>query len=105
MRDKKSSNGLTALAVAGNHVVLLGWDMTAADIRAHEVLGFAVERHRHSDGEKIWMRGQKTFASIDTNPEPGVPVSSYDFPFQTFQWSDYTVSPNEKYTYRIVARA
>src|SRR5262245_1526303 len=84
MRAKDTVDGLRAMAVAGNHVVLLGWDMAAEDIRAQQVLGFAIERHRHSDGEKIWMMGQKTFASIDTNPEPGVPVSSYDFPFQSF---------------------
>jgi hypothetical protein len=36
-------------------------------------------------------------ASVDTNPEPGVPVSSYDFPFQSFQWSDYRASPTRRY--------
>src|SRR5262245_20326641 len=84
MRAKGNKDGLTAMAVAGNHVVLLGWDMSAADIRANQVLGFAVERLRHSDGEKIWIKGLKTFASIDPNPQPGVPVSTYDFPIQSF---------------------
>ena len=34
MRDTASSDGLTALAVAGTNVVMLGWDMPAAQIQA-----------------------------------------------------------------------
>ena len=104
MRDTASSDGLTALAVAGTNVVMLGWDMPAAQIRADGVLGFAIGRQRASDLEVRWMRGMKTFASVDPNPAPGVLVSSFDHPFQTFQWADYSVSPGETYTYTIVAR-
>src|SRR5919106_5037847 len=104
MRAKQRQDGLAALAVAGNHVVLIGWDMPEADIRAQGILGFSLQRQRHSDGEVIWMPGMKTFASVEPDPDPGVPVSSFRHPLQTFQWSDYTVSPNQTYTYRVVAR-
>ena len=104
MRATDSRNGLTALAVAGNHVVLVGWDMAEDDIRDLGVLGFSLQRRRHSDDETIWMSGMKTFESVEPDPEPGVPVSSFRHPLQTFQWSDYSVSPDETYTYRLVAR-
>ncbi len=104
MRAQDQQDGLTALAVAGTHVVLIGWDMAAADIRARRVLGFAIQRHRLADGEVIWLSGMKTFATADPDPDPGVPVSSFRHPLQTFQWSDYSVSPNQTYSYRLVAR-
>jgi phosphatidylserine/phosphatidylglycerophosphate/cardiolipin synthase-like enzyme len=104
MRDTATSDGLTALAVAGTNVVMLGWDMPAAQIRAQDVLGFAIGRQRASDHEVRWMQGMKTFASVEPNPAPGVPVSSFLHPFQTFQWADYSVSPGKTYTYTIVAK-
>lgn len=104
MRQSASSEGLTALAVAGTNVVLLGWDMSADDIRDRNVLGFAVGRRRDSDGEMRWMRGMKTFQSVLPNPAPGVTVKTLDHPVQAFQWADYSVSPNETYTYEILAR-
>jgi phosphatidylserine/phosphatidylglycerophosphate/cardiolipin synthase-like enzyme len=104
MRVKKEKDGLTAMAVAGTNVVLIGWDMSAKDIRAKRVLGFAVQRIRHSDDERMWLPGMKTFQSVDPDPDPGVPVSSRQHPLQTFQWSDYAVKPREDYTYRVVAR-
>jgi phosphatidylserine/phosphatidylglycerophosphate/cardiolipin synthase-like enzyme len=104
MRVKDTQGGLTAMSVAGNHVVLLGWDMPEADVRALGILGFSISRLREEDGELIWMPGMKTFESVDPVPDPGVQVSSFRHPFQTFQWADYTVSPGKTYTYRIVAR-
>jgi phosphatidylserine/phosphatidylglycerophosphate/cardiolipin synthase-like enzyme len=103
MRASNKKGAVKALAVAGTRVVVLGWDMSAADITSRGVLGFGVERTRKRDGEVIWMRGMKTFASVLPDPGEGVLVSSRDHPFQTFQWSDYSVSPEESYTYRIVA--
>jgi hypothetical protein len=61
MRTGDARDGPTAMAVAGNHVVTLGWDMEEADIRERKVLGFAIPRLRHSDGEAIWLSGLKTF--------------------------------------------
>jgi phosphatidylserine/phosphatidylglycerophosphate/cardiolipin synthase-like enzyme len=104
MRALANNQGLQALAVAGSYVVLIGWDMPEADIRNQNVLGFAVQRRRHVDGEVIWLSGMKTFASVEADPEPGIPVSTFFHPLQSFQWSDYTVAPNQTYTYRVVAR-
>lgn len=103
MRTTDTQNGLTALATAGSYVVLLGWDMDEAAIRAEDILGFAVERTRHADGEVIWLSGMKTFESVEPHPAPGVPVSSFEHPFQSFQWADHSVSPDVDYTYRMVA--
>ena len=71
MRDNDSNGGLTGLAVAGSYVVLLGWDMAENDIKANSVLGFGIERRRHSDGEVIWLTGLKTFQSVDPVPDLG----------------------------------
>jgi phosphatidylserine/phosphatidylglycerophosphate/cardiolipin synthase-like enzyme len=103
MRVADTNDGLTALAIAGNHVVLLGWDLDEAAIKSRGVLGFAIQRTRLSDGEVIWLPGMKTFKSVKPYPEPGVPVSSFRHPIQSFQWADYSVSPGESYTYRVVA--
>lgn len=50
MRKKGSRNGVTALAVAGTNVVVLGWDMSEEDIRTRGILGFAIQRTRHVIG-------------------------------------------------------
>ncbi|WP_353815952.1 phospholipase D-like domain-containing protein [Agromyces sp. SYSU T00266] len=103
MRTSDSRDGLTARAIAGNHVVLLAFSMERADIEALQVLGFAIRRSRHSDGDVRWMTGMKTFASVEPDPPPGVGRSSRRHPFQTFQWADYSVEANARYTYRVVA--
>jgi len=103
MRQKQSKNGLTAMGVAGSYVVLLGWDMSAEQIRKLSVLGFGIQRTRESDGEVIWLSGMKTFESVQPRPAPGVPVSTFKHPLQAFQWADYSVSPGHRYSYRIVA--
>lgn len=102
MRSTHSDHGLTVLAVAGNHVVLLGWDLAEAAIVGGGILGFAIRRTRHDDGDMRWLSGLKTFAATLPHPAPGVPVSSYRHPFQTFQWADYAAEPGKTYTYRVV---
>lgn len=103
MRQKQSQGGLSGMGVAGSYVVLLGWDMSAEVIRDRGVLGFAIQRTRYRDGEVIWLSGMKTFAAVEPNPAPGMPVSTFRHPLQTFQWADYSVSPGQHYSYRIVA--
>lgn len=103
MRVRHTADGLTAMAIAGTHVVLLGWDMSADDIRARSVLGFAIRRIRQRDDERIWLPGMKTFQAVTPNPAPGVPVSSHKHPLQTFQWADYSAEPGEDYEYTVVA--
>jgi phosphatidylserine/phosphatidylglycerophosphate/cardiolipin synthase-like enzyme len=104
MRVSDVSGPLKGLAIAGNHVVLFGWDISSEQIKSLKVLGFAISRERKSDGERIWLPGMKTFESVDPTPDPGVPVSSFKHPLQTFQWADYSASPDEHYHYQVVAR-
>jgi phosphatidylserine/phosphatidylglycerophosphate/cardiolipin synthase-like enzyme len=104
VREKEKNGVIHGLAVAGTRFVGLGWDMSASDIKSKKVLGFAIKRTRKRDGEVIFLKGMKTFKSILADPGEGVKVSSMDHPFQSFQWSDYTVSPDESYTYRVIAR-
>ena len=104
MRVPKKRGTIRALAIAGTRFVGLGWDMSASDIKSGKVLGFAIKRTRKRDGEVIFLKGMKTFKSILADPGKGVKVSSRDHPFQGFQWSDYTVSPGESYTYCVTAR-
>jgi hypothetical protein len=103
MRARGSSHGLSVLAIAGTHVVMLGWDMALDDIRAQSVLGFAIRRTRASDGSTRWLEGLKTFASVEPDVPAGVGRSSHKHPFQTFQWADYAADPAATYTYRIAA--
>jgi hypothetical protein len=103
MRVKVVHAPFTALAVAGNHVVLLGWDVAEELMRREDVLGFSISRLRHEDGERIWLRGFKTFASQESNLPAGATVSSFRHPIQSFQWADYSVAASTTYTYRIVA--
>jgi phosphatidylserine/phosphatidylglycerophosphate/cardiolipin synthase-like enzyme len=104
MRVFKKKGLVRGLAVAGTRFVGLGWDMSASQIKSRKVMGFAIRRTRKSDGEVIFLKGMKTFKSVLDDPGKGVKVSSWEHPFQSFQWSDYTVSPGESYTYRVIAR-
>ena len=102
MRSTRSDQGLTVLAIAGTYVVLLGWDLAEQAITAGGILGFAIRRTRHEDGDQRWLSGMKTFEATLPHPAPGVPVTSYQHPFQTFQWADYSAEPDKTYTYRVV---
>jgi hypothetical protein len=99
MRRKRSSHGLTVHAVAGTHVVTLGLDLT--DEARRGCLGFAIQRHDHTEDERAWMRGMKTFDG--TALPPGGSVPSSEHPFQTFQWADYAAKPGYDYSYRVVS--
>lgn len=102
MRRKKQSEGLTVQAVAGNNAVFLGFDL-AENARAG-CLGFALEREDHTESEKYWLSGFKTFKSVVAQPDPKTWYSSHDHPLQTFYWGDYSAKPDHDYTYRIVPR-
>jgi phosphatidylserine/phosphatidylglycerophosphate/cardiolipin synthase-like enzyme len=101
MRAKNTTDGLTLQAIAGTHVVGLGLDL-AAEQRGG-CLGFAIQREDHTEGERWWMTGMKTFEATDPGLGPGGQVSSREHPFQSFQWADYSAKPNHDYTYRVIA--
>jgi phosphatidylserine/phosphatidylglycerophosphate/cardiolipin synthase-like enzyme len=100
MRTRKSENGLTVNAIAGTHVVTLGLDLAAGKRKG--CLGFALQRTDHTEDEKYWMQGTKTFVETDPVLGPGGQVSSHEHPFQTFQWADYSAKPDHDYTYAVV---
>ncbi|MCX8255404.1 Phospholipase D-like protein [Beijerinckiaceae bacterium RH AL1] len=98
MRKKLEKAGLRVLAVAGTHVVLLGWDVVEASL-LENLMGFAIQRTDSTENETIWLRGMKTFPNT---PLPlGGTASSHEQPFQSFQWADYAAKPNHTYVYAI----
>jgi phosphatidylserine/phosphatidylglycerophosphate/cardiolipin synthase-like enzyme len=101
MRKRKVKSGLTVNAIAGTYVVFFGLDL--AEAKHPGFRGFGFMRLDHSDGEKIWLRGMKTFEKTEPHPVKGETFSSRDHPVQSFQWADYSVKPGRDYTYTIVA--
>ena len=95
------AGGLTVNAVAGSYVVVLGLNVDEA-LRPG-LRGFAIQREDKTEDETRWMKGTKTFASVEAHPTPGESFSSLEHPFQTFQWSDYTAKPGYIYTYTVIA--
>lgn len=97
---RKSASGLVNVrAISGTHVVYLAFDMKEADAKG--LMGFAIQRTDLTDDETIWLRGNKTFASI--RPANGAEdASSHDHPFQAFQWADYSAKPGYKYKFRVI---
>jgi hypothetical protein len=100
MRKKAKSGPLSVQAIAGTHVVLLGIDMEEQASRG--VLGFAIERTDHTEDERYWLKGLRTFEETDPGV-PGVLVSTLEHPFQSFLWGDYSAKTRHSYTYRVVA--
>jgi phosphatidylserine/phosphatidylglycerophosphate/cardiolipin synthase-like enzyme len=100
MRNRKTDGGLTVNAIAGTHVVTLGFDLH--DVARKGCVGFAIQREDHTEDERYWMKGMKTFEETDPCLGPGGQVSSREHPFQSFQWADYSAKPSHQYTYRVV---
>lgn len=100
MRVRHLHSGMTVQAVAGCHVVLLGFDIDARGRRG--LRGFAVRRTDRAEDESVWMKGSKTFRSVRPSIGAGEQFSSLLHPFQTFQWADYSARPGRDYTYEAV---
>ena len=101
MRARNESSGLSVQAIGGTHVVLLGMNLPKEQCPG--LLGFAIRRHDHTEGESYWLTGFKTFASIEPHPAPGVAYSTHRHPIQGFTWSDFSAKPGYDYTYEVVA--
>ena len=101
MRIRRTSQGLTVIAIAGTHVVVLGLD--PSDEKLKKCPDFATQREDLTEGERCWMSGMKTFEATDPLLGPGGQVSSHEHPFQTFQWADYTAKPEHDYTYTVIS--
>jgi len=101
MRQKEKNGPLSVQAIAGTHVVLLG--MNLPEQACPGLLGFAIRRHDHTEGEVYWLRAYKTFASVEPHPARGVLYSTRKHPIQGFTWSDFSAKPGYDYTYEVVA--
>src|SRR5213080_1317063 len=101
MRQKEKNGPLSVQAIAGTHVVLLG--MNLPQQACPGLLGFAIRRHDHTEGEVYWLSGYKTFESVEPHPAEGVSYSTHRHPIQGFTWSDFSAKPGYDYTYEIMA--
>jgi phosphatidylserine/phosphatidylglycerophosphate/cardiolipin synthase-like enzyme len=97
---QKGEKSITVNAIAGTYVVLLAMD--ANESARKGLLGFAIHRTDKTKNEQYWLKGFKTFEAVDPNPAPGTLVSTHEAPIQGFMWGDYTASPNNEYTYKVV---
>lgn len=78
----------------------LGLDISAAKRKG--LRRFGIRRIDRAEQETYWMRGMKTFESIEPHPAPGEQFSSQIHPFQSFQWADYSAKPDRDYSYEVV---
>ncbi|MBU1424839.1 MAG: hypothetical protein KKH12_00840 [Gammaproteobacteria bacterium] len=101
MRNRQEKDQLSVQAIAGTHVVLLGINLPKA--KCSGLLGFAIRREDHTEGERYWLSGYKTFASVEPDPAPGAQYSTRRHPIQGFTWSDFSAKPGYDYTYEVVA--
>ncbi len=98
MRNSATDDVLTVRLTAGNNVVLLGLDVAAT--QASGLLGFAVQRTDHTEGERRWLPNALTFPGVEATPST---LRSVVSPVQTFRWGDYAAKPDHDYTYRVIA--
>ena len=96
---KKVSGFVNVRAISGTYVVFLAFDMKESDAKG--LMGFAIQRTDLTEGETLWLRGNKTFPSI--RPATGIEdANSHEHPFQSFQWADYAAKPGYPYRYRVI---
>lgn len=100
MRVRESNGDISVHAIAGSYVILLGLD--AAPGAARGLLGFAIQRTDHTEQEKYWLKGFRTFVETMPNPVSEYHVSTYEHPIQGFLWGDYTAKPDHEYTFEVV---
>jgi phosphatidylserine/phosphatidylglycerophosphate/cardiolipin synthase-like enzyme len=101
MRVTKTNCGLKVHAISGTYVVMFGFNLPEEDCAG--LLGFALHRRDHTEGEAYYLLGMKTFIETDPGFPPGSLFSTQYHPIQSFQWADYTAKPGHDYTYTITA--
>ena len=97
MRFKsKLTDGYSVYAITGTNTVSFAIDYREADTKG--LLGFSVERYDPTENEKYFIYGKKVFRGTEIS-DPNQPVSSYNFPIQSFVWDDFTAKDGRNYTY------
>ncbi|HSW81774.1 MAG TPA: phospholipase D-like domain-containing protein, partial [Candidatus Saccharimonas sp.] len=91
------TNGYVLYAVTGTNSVSFAIDFEEANVKG--LLGFAVERHDKTEGERYFMYGFKVFKETMPQPAPNNMVSTYNQPVQSFVWDDFTGKPDHNYDY------
>ena len=98
MRSKsRKTDGFQAFAVSGINTISFG--IAATPEARKDLLGFAVERFDPTENERYIMPGFKVFRSVIPNPGPGLCVSTWEHPVQSFVWDDFTAKPDREYEY------
>lgn len=97
MRAMHSKNGIRIKAYAGTTGVMLVMDVTQSKRKG--LLGFAIEREGPGAKHR-WLKGLLRFPGEEVG-EYLTPVDSKVAPIQKFRWSDYSVYPSTRYTYRV----
>ena len=59
MRKWNDNKKISVHAISGSHVILLGFDATNEARKG--LLGFTIQRTDHTEDEKSWLKGFKTF--------------------------------------------
>jgi phosphatidylserine/phosphatidylglycerophosphate/cardiolipin synthase-like enzyme len=102
MRFLIDASPLTVRAISGTRVVLLAWNLKAANRSG--LRGFAIKRGIVGSGKpETWLTGLKYFEALVANPKPGATYSTIEQPIQSFLWSDYEAAPGTRYKFTVVA--
>jgi phosphatidylserine/phosphatidylglycerophosphate/cardiolipin synthase-like enzyme len=99
MRQRSPDGPVTVRAIAGTYTILLGIDVSQQ--LADTLLGFAIERVDHTEGERAYLCNSLLFEANDKGTSPDFSTSLN--PVQAFQWGDYTAKPAHAYTYTVTA--
>jgi len=99
MRERSPDGPITVRAVAGTYTILLGIDV--APELADGLMGFAIERVDHTEGERAYLCNSLLFQANDKGASPD--FSTLRNPVQAFMWGDYTAKPRHAYTYTVTA--
>jgi phosphatidylserine/phosphatidylglycerophosphate/cardiolipin synthase-like enzyme len=102
VRRHVENGGLTVRAIAGNHAVFLGFDLT--DEARDGCLGFALRREDLTDHTSRWLSGFKTFKSQVPAPALTAVYQTEAQPIQSMWWGDYTAKPGRPYRYTVLPR-
>lgn len=94
MRNFIANDDISIHAVAGTHVVILGFNVSEAARK--KLLGFIVERiDITNDNEHRYLYGGPGFPE-DMGFKPDETLEAL---LQVFSWSDFSVKPNQDYNY------
>lgn len=99
MREISQAKDIEIQLIGGTYVVLIG--ISVASRKVDGLLGFAIERIDHTEGERYFLYNNLLFERNEAGK--GSDYSSLRNPIQAFVWGDYTAKPGHTYTYEVTA--